>query len=712
MSFVSSDSSGWLERPRAAWRSVSPLLSSMRFAVALLTLICIASVVGTLIKQHEPMPNYINQFGPFWAEVFDTLSLYSIYSSWWFLLILGFLVLSTGLCLWRNTPKFLRDARSYKEHIRLQSLRAFGHRYETHVVNSSDQAAYQMVQSLAQRLQAQGWQFKAQQRAGVERETQTAAHGVPSGYLLAAKKGGLNKWGYVAAHGAIIMVCVGGLLDSDLVIRAQTLLAGKTPYRGGGFVADVPQQHRLPLWNPTYRGNLVVAENTQSGTAVLAQKDGVLLQDLPFAVELKKFQVDYYSTGMPKLFASDILIHDGGKTIPARVEVNHPFDYNGVQIYQSSFEDGGSSLQLQAIPLDGRSAPFALQGRVGASTRVSDELTVEYTDLRVINVERLGEDPKAANDSQHAIETLQDQLGAASRKSDKQLRNLGPSVTYKLRDGLGQAREFQNYMAPVQLDDGTVPVYLFGMRTSEQEGFRYLRVPTDAAGSMDSFWRLHAAINNPALRSQAVQRYVHKALESQKASVQAQLGESASKVLALFAGEGAPAGTAGLQAVSDFIEHNVPQAERNKAGDVLIRILNGVVFELQQLALEKAHQATLPLADERTQAYMTQAVLALSDVPVYQAPFVLVLQDFQQVQASVFQVTRSPGKWVVYIGCALLIVGVFAMLYVRERRLWLWAGADGQVLLAYSSNRKTMGADHEFAHWVEAVQAMEGVRNA
>jgi cytochrome c biogenesis protein len=53
-----------------------------------------------------------------------------------------------------------------------------------------------------------------------------------------------------------------------------------------------------------------VAEGTQSSTAVLNQSDGILLQDLPFSIELKKFIVEYYSTGMPKLFASEIVIHD------------------------------------------------------------------------------------------------------------------------------------------------------------------------------------------------------------------------------------------------------------------------------------------------------------------------------------------------------------------------------------------------------------------
>ena len=54
------------------------LLSSMRFAISLLTVICIASVIGTVVKQHEPFNNYVNQFGPFWADVFASANLFSV----------------------------------------------------------------------------------------------------------------------------------------------------------------------------------------------------------------------------------------------------------------------------------------------------------------------------------------------------------------------------------------------------------------------------------------------------------------------------------------------------------------------------------------------------------------------------------------------------------------------------------------------------------
>lgn len=130
-------------------RAAVELLSSMRFSISLLTVICIASVIGTVLKQHEPLNNYINQFGPFWTEVFGKLNLYAVYSAWWFLLILAFLVTSTSLCIARNTPKILADLKAYKENMREQSLQAFHHRAQATLTDAPQAAAQRLGRLLA-----------------------------------------------------------------------------------------------------------------------------------------------------------------------------------------------------------------------------------------------------------------------------------------------------------------------------------------------------------------------------------------------------------------------------------------------------------------------------------------------------------------------------------------------------------------------------------
>ena len=701
----------------AAVRAAVELLSSMRFAISLLSVICIASVIGTVLKQHEPAVNYVNQFGPFWAEVFGAVQLNAVYSAWWFLLILAFLVTSTSLCIARNTPKILVDLRAYKENIREQSLKAFHHKAEADLPDAPEVQARRIGALLA----TGGWKVRLQQR------DTTAGPG--TGWMVAAKAGAANKIGYIAAHSAIVLVCLGGLLDGDLIVRAQMLIGGKTPYQGGGLIADVKPEHRLSERNPTFRGNLLVAEGTQSSTAILNQSDGVLLQDLPFSIELKKFIVDYYSTGMPKLFASEIVIHDKatGEKKSARVEVNHPASYKGVEIYQSSFDDGGSELKLRAVPMAAGAQAFDVSGVVGGSTELvnkgggagSDLLTLEFTALRTINVENFGDaGPGASGVDVRKVdlrESVESRLGAANKTiTRKELRNVGPSVSYKLRDAAGQAREFHNYMLPVDTGDG-VPVFLLGVRDTPAEAFRYLRVPADDKGAMDGFLRMKAALAEPAAREQAVRRYVEQAIDSTRPDLAEQLRVSALRALTLFAGNGMVDGkpTGGLQAVSDFMEASVPEAERARAGEVLVRILNGTLFEVAQLSRQRAGLQPLP-QDDQTQAFMTQAVLSLSDAQIYPAPLAFELKDFTQVQASVFQVARAPGKNIVYLGCALLILGIFSMLYVRERRIWIWVAPQGDrthATMALSTNRKTMDGDQEFvqlAHKLIGAQPHKG----
>jgi len=693
----------------------------MRFSISLLTVICIASVIGTVLKQNEPINNYVNQFGPFWAQVFGSASLTSVYSAWWFMLILAFLVISTSLCVTRNIPKIIRDWGVYKEGIREQSLKAFGHTAQA-TLNETPQLA---AQRIGQMLAGGGWRVKLQ-----ERKKDNGA----SGWMVAAKAGRANKLGYIAAHSAIVLVCIGGLLDGDLIVKAQMLLNGKTTYSGGGLISDVKPEHRLGPANPTFRANLLVAEGAQSSTAIVNQGSGVMIQDLPFSIELKKFVVEHYSTGMPKLFASEIVIHDketGAKT-PARVEVNHPVNYKGTEIFQSSFDDGGSTVKLRAVPLTAATKPFEVEGVIGNATQLqngaNDKLTLEFATLRVFNIENFGKDGVGGN-SGTAVdvrkvdlrETIVAKLGAANKtKTNKALRNVGPSITYKLRDAAGQAKEFHNYMLPVKMgdDENDVPVFLLGMRESTAEEFRYLRIPADDKDSLDGFLQLRAALADPLKRDRAVVKYAQQAAGADRPEMAQQLALSASKAMSLFAGSVSsealvgsavappavtPPATAGLQAVADFIEKNVPEAEREKASEVLIRILNGALFELVQSTRAESGLKPLDLSD-KTQAYMMQTVLSLSDATIYPAPMAFMLQDFKQVQASVFQVARAPGKNIVYLGCFFLILGVFAMLYIRERRVWVWLSPDGdqtQVSMALSTNRKTMDGDHEFGHLTE-----------
>jgi cytochrome c biogenesis protein len=658
------------------------LISSMRFAIALLAMIAIAAIIGTVMKQNEATNNYINQFGPFWFEVFSKIGLYAVYSAWWFLLLMTALVTSTSLCILRNAPKMMKDMRSWRENVRENSLLNFHHKMQWR----SPLARAALAQQTAARLADAGYKVKLVDKG----------HGT----LVAAKQGAANKFGYIFAHSAIVIICIGGLLDSDMPIRMQEWFFGKVPFTGSGLISAIPAQHRLGLANPTFRGNTMIPEGSSSDTATIARPDGVLIQDLPFTINLKKFNIDFYSTGMPKLFASEVEVRDHatGEVVKSVIEVNKPLLYKGLAIYQSSFEDGGSKLKLTGFPMQGtQTTKFAIAGEVGGSTPMGDAYTVEWSGFRPFNVENIGasQDPRSVAKGQSLAEQLDKHTGSAGKNAhNKDLKNVGPSVQYKLRDKTGQAREYQNYMQPVTIDGATV--FLAGMRANPADQFSFLRIPADDAHSVTEWMRLRAALGDPALRAAAAKRYAERATPQSGNSdvLRQQLQASADKSLTIFAGNDK---AAGFVAISQFLE-KIPAAEQEKAADVFMKILNGSLWDLWQAAREKDG---LPPAspDENHARFLQLATNALSDVFFYGAPVYLQLDDFTEIKASVFQVTRSPGKNVVYLGCVFLVLGVFSMFYIRERRLWVWIkdGGDGsEALMAMSTQRKTLDFEREF----------------
>jgi cytochrome c biogenesis protein len=667
------------------------LVSSMRFAITMLVMIAIAAIIGTVVKQGASFNEYVDQFGPFWFDVFNKLGLYAIYSTWWFILILALLIASTSFCIIRNAPKMIKDMRSWRSNVREVSLRNFHHKTEW----TAPLSRMALAEQSAERLRHAGYAAKIVEK--------------PNGLLVAAKKGAANKFGYIFAHSSIIVILVGGMLDSDLPIQFQERFLGKTPFVGGGVISEIGPEHRLAGANPTFRGNTLIPEGQASDIAVIPRAEGNLLQPLPFTIELKRFNIDFYSTGMPKLFTSEVVVrdHETGKTFPATIEVNKPLIYKGVAVYQSSFEDGGSKLTLTGFPMQGSEhTAFPFSGEVSSSTKLTrggDDYTVEWSGFRPFNVENVAgnQDARAVTKGQSLNEqfaaTIGKHTGAAVKTDDsKLLKNVGPSVQYKLRDKTGQAREYQNYMQPVTIDGAEV--FLAGMRAAPGDAFSYLRIPADAGHTVKEWMRLRAALADPDLRLQAAKRYAQRAMPAgANAALAAQLEESAAKSLGIFAGDGKREG--GYAAVSRFLD-GVPVAEQKKAADIVMKILNGSMWELWSAARLRDG---LPAAvgDDANGRFLLLATNALSDSFFYQAPVYLQLDEFVEVKASVLQVTRSPGKPVVYFGCVLLVLGVFAMFYIRERRVWVWLrdaddGAGAHALMAMSTQRKTLDFEHEF----------------
>ena len=659
---------------RSTLRKTYELLSSMRFAISLLTVLAIASIIGTVIKQNEPYNNYLNQFGPFWFPVFEKLGLYAVYNATWFLLILGFLVLSTGACIVRQTRPMLKDMRSFREHARETSLAAFQHHALLAVSLPFDEAA----RFTREHLIRNGFRFRENVR--------------DDGVLFAGRQGSWSRIGYFLAHAAILLICLGGLLDGNLPLKVQMALGGKHTTSGNQLIADIGPESRLGRDNWSFRGNVFVPEGKSSNVAVLNVKDGILLQDLPFTVSLRKFTLEHYDSGMPKRFASDVLITGAdGKTYEKTIEVNKPVEVDGIMLYQASFEDGGSRLRLLARDLRVDGTPDqSVDVAVGDSLplkRNGLDLTLELIAFRPFNVENLADPDTGA--ASGTLGTLEKHLGSGARSTaPKDLHNVGPSFQYKLRDNTGQAREYQTYMQPIAQDGAWY--LLAGMRDTPDAPFRFMRIPVDADQKADAWFALRRVLLDPRRHDELAHRFAATALDrGDDAALRERLQETARRTLDLFA-------RGGFESVGKFIESTIPEGERDRAAGVFIKVLEGVTWEAWQLARQDA--GLPPLKNDAQYArFVRDSLNAASDSQHYGAPLLFQLDRFDEVRATVLQATRSPGKPIVYLGSLLLVLGVFAMLYIRERRLFVLVKHSGEALVALSSNRKSLDVDTAFA---------------
>ena len=625
----------------------------MRFAVSVLTVLGIASIIGTVLKQNEPYANYVIQFGQFWFDLFEILGLYDVYHSAWFLVILVFLVASTSLCIYRNTPLMLKELRAYREQATEKSLRAFSHQHEY----NSAQSLEQIRQDVSHFLTVRGFRFRTVKQAdGSE--------------LIAAKAGSYQRLGYIFTHAAIVIICIGGLMDGNVPLKVQELLGQKTVESRDIPANEVPKKSRLSVSNLSFRANMTLPEGASADLAFQRVRDGYMVQELPFSIALTDFRIEHYPTGQPKSFESDLVIIDPDLKAPLKhtISVNHPLIYKGIAIYQSDFQDGGSKLNFDVwgiLSPEAKSIPVA--GTIFGKTEFgagANTLQLEFIDFRKFNILNLSPDGKGKP------------------------RNVGPNVTFKVRDTAGQAKEYVNYMQPLQLDGRAY--FVSGMRSSPQEEFKYLRIPADSNFEMQGFMQTRAVLFNKALHQEIAHRFALKALKPRDdVAVKTKFESSVVQLLGAFS-EG------GYAEISRLIEASVPQAEREAAAQTYIKIITGAAFEAYQFGQERAGIKNVKL-DENTQAFLQDSLNAISDLFFYGEPIYLQMTKFEQREASGLQLTRSPGKNLVYSGSVLLVLGIFAMIYIRERRIWLLIKPQHKsVLFAMSANRKNRDFEIEF----------------
>jgi len=547
----------------------------MSFAVSMLVFLGIASIIGTILKQNEPYENYIIKFGQFWFGYFEKIGLYDVYHSIWFLTILLFLVISTTLCISKNTPAILKDFLVFKDSLEEKSLLSFSH------------------------------------------------------HLVIKNKKNVN---------------VSKILNYLKQVKFK--IKEKSKENGASF-----------------RANMTLVEGGSDNVAFVRMKDGYLVQDLPFKITLKDFRINHYSTGMPKSFESDLVISDPEfpQSIEKTISVNHPFTYKGIAIYQSDFQDGGTKLDIKLRSLFNSNAPQKIGGQIFEKVKLDkDQITYEFNDFRKFNILHLKEGEK------------------------EKPRNVGPSVTYKIRNNSGQAREYLSYQYAMEIDGRSF--FITGMRETPQEEFKYLKVPADKKGSIDDFMLFKEALQNEALISAVAKKIANQSMNADKNdTVKESFENSVNKLMTLFA-------QGGFSSVSENLDRNIPPSEKEKAAQTYLKIIDIASVELYRNRFNFLGKEL----DQGRIKFIQDSLNAYSDMFFFGSPYYFELTNYEQKEASGLQLTKSPGQFWVYLGSLSLVLGIFSMIYLHERKFWLLIKAKGGVILALSSNRKNIDFESDY----------------
>ncbi len=632
-------------------------LGSMNLAITLLLALSVASIIGTVLQQNQPYTDYVIKFGPFWFEVFQQLGLYDVYSASWFLLILFFLVVSTSTCVYRNAPGMLREMREYRQSIQLETLQKMPNSVSWQLNRSLDE-----VQQVAQQILPHNG-FSA-------RTTVT-----DSFRLVAGMKGAGSRLGYVFTHVAIVLICIGGLIDGNAILKAREMLGQIVPETENIPANQVPMISRLGLDNLSFRGSVSVPEGSQSNVLFINYKEGYLVQGLPFSIEVKDFRIEHYASGQPKSFESDLLLHDSRLAEPLEqtISVNHPLIYDGYSIYQASFSDGGSSIELQVWPLSGGgNQQQKLNVTVGNDVQVNlagQPWVLETSDFRLFNI----------NPSQDPA---------------KKFQNVGPSVQFKMRDKTGAAKEFMNYMLPIERAGAYY--YLSGVRSSPAEEFRYLYIPMDEAGGLGRFNTFLRLLNDQDVLQKVVakQGILDQPLPTKDS---AQFNQAMLKLVALFMQEG-------IDGVMSQVDKNVPVEKREGVAQLYVRVLQQILGAVYvEVLADEGVDISLGI-DEKKAAFFDDASAAIGAITRYGSPVYFQLVNFKHKQASGLQIAKAPGKLLVYPGCAMLILGVFLMFYAPQQRLWLrLQETEQEVSVVFAGHAERNGLD--FADQFRQIQA-------
>lgn len=312
---------------RSWGKALMDFFASLRLTVSLLIILSITSIFGTVIPQGDPPHEYLHGISQAKLKLYQSLNLFDMYHSWWFIAILALFTINLVVCSARRLPHVWRHVSTPVTVLDDAVLSGLTNRLVIPVNGA--------------RVRHEKLQDFLREKIGIVTVTETegAIH-------LFSERNSTSHLAVYVTHLSIIIIFIGSIIGS---------LFG---YKGYVTITE---------------GHLVSSIQTKTGETV----------HLGFSLRCDDFEVSHYPNGAPKEFKSILTVVGkegeavrGFTRIP--VIVNDPLSYAGLTFYQSSYGKAGDH-SFTISSLDGKNSqnvivPTQGVGRLpdGSIIRVSE----------------------------------------------------------------------------------------------------------------------------------------------------------------------------------------------------------------------------------------------------------------------------------------------------------------------------------------------------
>lgn len=292
-------------RSQSVFDKIWNFFTSIKVGVTIIALIAISAAIGTILPQEyfipigaDPMQHYTEQYGTF-GTLFYELGFTQLYSSWWFVLLMGMLALSLiAASVDRGIPlyKSLKNQRA-KKHDSFFVRQRLNNEYD------STENAPEIAKSLINK------KYKLKQDG--------------NHYLF--EKGRLSRWGPYINHTGLIILLFGSMLRFypgvyiDEIIYAQEgetvsvpTTDGKYYMRNDGFTLDTYDEESGTVFDESLQNNQAMTiSNFQTDITMFENKSADIVGSSPDLEEIEDYSI----------------------------RVNHPYRFDDYELYQSSYDN-------------------------------------------------------------------------------------------------------------------------------------------------------------------------------------------------------------------------------------------------------------------------------------------------------------------------------------------------------------------------------------